>query len=99
MPRSLTHRCCCALYVTVQVEELLAIETQLQTKLDEANNELLQTSQGKARVERELKAKCENEVCSQAPPPHHNATLTADVPMRVCVCCAAVIGEADRPGR
>ena len=85
MPHSLTHRrCCSALYVTVQVEELLAIETQLQTKLDEANNELLQTSQGKARVERELKAKCENEVCSQAPPPHHNATLTADVPMRVC---------------
>ena len=51
--------------MTVQVEELLAIETQLQTKLDEANNELLQTSQGKARVERELKAKCENEVCIQ----------------------------------
>ena len=86
MPHSLTHRCCCALYVTVQVEELLAIETQLQTKLDEANNELLQTSQGKARVERELKAKCENEVCIQAPPPHHNATLTAAVPM-CALCC------------
>ena len=84
-PLSDTAAAAAALYVTVQVEELLAIETQLQTKLDEANNELLQTSQGKARVERELKAKCENEVCSQAPPPHHNATLTADVPM--CVLC------------